>query len=452
MKTGGYIASKNTDNIDEIRERAYNYLTALAQIYDEIFEFDLTKGTVNRVHGRSFNILSGEKRCIAAADAVFEWIEKIVFEEDRETVKTAFDRFFGISGNTAEESGPIQIEFAAQIEGETKIYLGVFLAMKKNTFLFCCCDVTERREADRLKRENTSLRDLNNNMREIVKHFTDGMLAFKMENEIVTPLYISDNICDFFGFNTEEWIFMMSEGLTVSDFISRSSFSYEDFQQLMREGEAEFDYTDVESGDKRRIRAVSTIYFDENGPAFYIMLQNAAGRGEKPRSALQMYNKSEGEAGVTGDISSSTVYIRTFGYFDVFVDGKPIAFRNKKSKELLALLVDRRGGFVSSSEAINFLWEDEPANKTTLSRYRKVALRLKNFLEECGIENIIETVDGKRRIVPEAVRCDFYDYLADSDGNARTFNGSYLLNYSWAETTLGELLIMSGQIFDKENY
>lgn len=39
-----------------------------------------------------------------------------------------------------------------------------------------------------------------------------------------------------------------------------------------------------------------------------------------------------------------TVSIRTFGYFDIFVGDTSIAFRNKKSKELLALLVDRKGG------------------------------------------------------------------------------------------------------------
>ena len=146
------------------------------------------------------------------------------------------------------------------------------------------------------------------------------------------------------------------------------------------------------------------------------------------------------------------VQIRTFGYFDVFVDGKTIAFRNEKAKELLALLVDRRGGFISSSEAINFLWEDEPANKVTLARYRKVAMRLKNFLEEYGIEDIVETAGGQRRIVPEAVQCDLYDYLAQEDKKGGAFSGLYLSNYSWAETTLGELLVMSGQIFDKEDY
>ena len=42
------------------------------------------------------------------------------------------------------------------------------------------------------------------------------------------------------------------------------------------------------------------------------------------------------------------IVIRTFGYFDIFVDGETIPFSCKKAKELLALLVDRRGGFVTT--------------------------------------------------------------------------------------------------------
>ncbi len=133
------------------------------------------------------------------------------------------------------------------------------------------------------------------------------------------------------------------------------------------------------------------------------------------------------------------VRIRTFGYFDIFVNGRPIPFRSQKSKELFALLVDRRGGYVSSDEAISFLWEDEPVNPVTLARYRKVALRLKNILEEYGISDVVESVDGKRRIVVEKVNCDLYDYLSGKEEYSQLFKGSYLTNYSWGETTLAEL-------------
>ena len=52
-------------------------------------------------------------------------------------------------------------------------------------------------------------------------------------------------------------------------------------------------------------------------------------------------------------------------------------------------------------------------------------------------------MDGKRRIVPERVRCDLYDYLSGREEFRPLFKGSYLTNYSWGETTLAEL---SGEI------
>ena len=140
-----------------------------------------------------------------------------------------------------------------------------------------------------------------------------------------------------------------------------------------------------------------------------------------------LYNMDARESHNTG----AEVRIRTFGYFDVFVGEQPIAFRNEKSKELFALLVDRRGGFVSS--------EEEPANSLTMARYRKVALRLKNILEEYGIGDIVESVNGKRRLIPERVRCDLYDYLSGQEEHSQLFKGSYLTNYSWGESTLAEL-------------
>lgn len=134
------------------------------------------------------------------------------------------------------------------------------------------------------------------------------------------------------------------------------------------------------------------------------------------------------------------VKIRTFGYFDVFVDGKALSFHSSKAKELLALLVDRRGGFVTSAEIIGNLWEDEPANKVTRARCRKIAMRLINELKEQGVEDIVEsTRNGARRIVPEKVDCDLFDYLAGNPESVSLFKGSYMTNYSWGEYTLAEL-------------
>ena len=190
-------------------------------------------------------------------------------------------------------------------------------------------------------------------------------------------------------------------------------------------GEAEFTYFDYQSESERKIKAICSEKEPNANTSRYVMLYNVEGNSTVKKQMLP---------------ENRAVSIRTFGYFDVFVGDTPIAFRNKKSKELFALLVDRKGGYVTSEEAISFLWEDEPVNTLTLSRYRKVALRLKSTLEEYGILDIVESVDGKRRIVTDKVECDLYHYLSGKEEYSQLFKGSYLTNYSWGETTLGELM------------
>ena len=52
------------------------------------------------------------------------------------------------------------------------------------------------------------------------------------------------------------------------------------------------------------------------------------------------------------------IEIRTFGGFDIYVDGQIVRFGRAKSKELLAYLVDRRGLSVTTGEAYAALFED----------------------------------------------------------------------------------------------
>lgn len=218
----------------------------------------------------------------------------------------------------------------------------------------------------------------------------------------------------------------MTERFTPwENFVSYSEVPYGKFAELLKRGEAEFSYFDYQSETERKIKAICSEKEPNANSSRYVMLYPVEGSSDVVQQALQ---------------EKRTVSIRTFGYFDVFVGDVPIAFRNKKSKELLALLVDRKGGYVASEEAISFLWENEPANTLTLSRYRKVALRLKSTLEEYGITDIVEAVDGKRRIVMDKVDCDLYNYLSGKEEYSQLFRGSYLTNYSWGETTLGELI------------
>ena len=117
--------------------------------------------------------------------------------------------------------------------------------------------------------------------------------------------------------------------------------AYENFAELLRTGEAEFAYFDYQSETERKIKAICSEKEPSANASRYVMLYAVEGSSEIYKQAL---------------LENRTVSIRTFGYFDVFVGSTPIAFRNKKSKELFALLVDRKGGYVTSEEAISFLW------------------------------------------------------------------------------------------------
>ena len=73
------------------------------------------------------------------------------------------------------------------------------------------------------------------------------------------------------------------------------------------------------------------------------------------------------------------------------------------------------------------------------ARYRKTAMHMKNILEKNGIGNIVETISGKRRIVPAMIDCDYFDYLAGKFNPSSLYRGTYLADYSWAEATVAEL-------------
>lgn len=400
------------------------YLKALTDVYDYIFEYDLSRSTIKCLHGQMSSPFQWvENISMQMEDATEKWITSTVFEKDQDRIRSFFQDFYKRKFEDS-DTQPQQIRYRAFLSnGRMCTYMGIFLKIDTNISLFCCRSMPDIDEAELLREENTSLKNINENMQELVLKFTDGIAAFEVEDNMVTPLYASDNVCEFFGVGKDEWMSMMKKSTPIKTFIARSKTTYEEILKLLQNGEAEFTYYDLSIEKERRIKAICSQKYPDNSSTRYVMLYNI---GENDKRYVN-YNQP-------------IVNIRTFGYFDVFVDGKPIAFRNEKSKELFALLVDRRGGFVSSEEAISFLWENETVNSVTLARYRKVALRLKNILEEYGISNIVESVNGKRRIVTENVTCDLFNYLSGKKEYAQLFKGNYLTNYSWGETTLAELL------------
>lgn len=400
------------------------YLQALTDVYDKIFEFNLDANTVKCLHCEENSYFKRfENIAMQIEDALEKWLIASVATEQQDTIRRFFKdfcqkRLSGVDGK------PPQITYKARsTDNNVKQYTGVFIKVDESVSFYCCREVKEAAESVALREENSQLKE---KMRNLVTQFSDGIAAFEVTAEgLVKPLYATENVCDFFGYTEEEWRPLTERFTPLENFVSYSEVPYEKYAELLRTGEAEFSYFDYQSETERKIKAICSEKEPNVNSSRYVMLYPVEGGSEAVKQTLP---------------ENRTVSIRTFGYFDVFVGDTPIAFRNKKSKELLALLVDRKGGYVTSEEAISFLWEDEPANTLTLSRYRKVALRLKSTLEEYGITDIVEAVDGKRRIVMEKVECDLYNYLSGKEEYSQLFKGSYLTNYSWGETTLGELM------------
>lgn len=132
-------------------------------------------------------------------------------------------------------------------------------------------------------------------------------------------------------------------------------------------------------------------------------------------------------------IKKKRIFARTFGYFDLFVDDAPVPFKSSKAKELLALLIDRHGGIVTSDQAIGTLWENRANDETTQSLYSKVGRSLQNQLDEAGAGYIIVSSRGNRSIDVDSIDCDLYRLLSGSKGAAHLYFGQYMMDYSWAE-------------------
>ncbi len=133
------------------------------------------------------------------------------------------------------------------------------------------------------------------------------------------------------------------------------------------------------------------------------------------------------------------VFIKTFGSFDLFVDGELVEFVNQKAKELLAICVDCEGGEVAMRKAIALLWEGRPYDDRVKNLYRKAILYLKGLFQQYEMENIFVHSRGNCHINRMEIQCDFYEVINGKRMKDSTFDGRYMMNYSWAEETCGRL-------------
>lgn len=136
-------------------------------------------------------------------------------------------------------------------------------------------------------------------------------------------------------------------------------------------------------------------------------------------------------------------YIRTFGRFDLFINGELVIFSNKKAKELLALCVDNKGGVVTMEEAVDKLWENRLYDEKVKNLYRRAVMDLNKIFSTYGIKDVFVKKRAACWINYVNVDCDYYMWIEENilSGTGKSVRsgidtrGGYMTEYSWAEET-----------------
>ena len=154
-----------------------------------------------------------------------------------------------------------------------------------------------------------------------------------------------------------------------------------------------------------------------------------------PKSLAKEIEYAYGTLNIKYNAPRKNIEIRTFGYFDVFVNGEAIKFAHERSKELLAYLVDRNGRSVTRANAFSALYEDREYDRSMQKQFDVILRSMRQTLVKYGIEDILELGKGKMRVVTEKCDCDLYRFYNGDTEAKNSYHGEYMSNYSWASTT-----------------
>lgn len=128
--------------------------------------------------------------------------------------------------------------------------------------------------------------------------------------------------------------------------------------------------------------------------------------------------------------------VKCFGNFEVLCNGDILPFKRTKTKEILAVLIDRSGAGMTARQICAILFPDGTNDAKNVAYIRQLMFDLKNTLRAVGADSVLRHETPYYRIDPEKIRCDYFSYL--ETGNPK-FRGEYMKQYSWAEETCAML-------------
>ena len=173
---------------------------------------------------------------------------------------------------------------------------------------------------------------------------------------------------------------------------------------------------------------VNLIYLSEDRTRAYDAIrQHASGYLLRPASEEGVRRELDDLRHPAAEKKHKRVYAQTFGNFELFVDGKPVAFKYTRTKEIVALLINNRGAQTTNGEIIATLWEDDGDPE----------------------KGIILKQRGSLAIAADRIECDLFDWLEKRQESRYHYLGDYMNQYSWPEVMHAELDEISWS-FDEE--
>lgn len=134
-----------------------------------------------------------------------------------------------------------------------------------------------------------------------------------------------------------------------------------------------------------------------------------------------------------------SVKVRCFGNFDVFINDSAVLFKSEKAKELLALLVEHRGGSLSVPLILSYMYPTRLNDIPSQNLIHKLKKTLLRELEFYNISYIITMTRGSICCNTPFIECDYFQALEGDVFAQRKFMGEYMKQYEWAEDTCGFL-------------
>lgn len=133
------------------------------------------------------------------------------------------------------------------------------------------------------------------------------------------------------------------------------------------------------------------------------------------------------------------IYIQTFGRFLVKKDGMPVRLTGK-AKEILAIVVTRRGKEISNEEIYSIMWEGRPYSNDCMSVYYNALGRLKRALKAAGISDLLASTTRGQTVNTALFDCDYYSWQDKKKDPRDRFEGDFMSEYSWGEYILADML------------